>query len=193
MKNAYECEVRLLNYDFDSLLAKIKALGGEKKLEYDFDDYYFEPKNSTWNTSKNIRVRQWLKPNRPTAIYFSKNTTETIDCIAFKKSVYADGKIKLFEGDLKTCFSILDDLEYIKTITLEKRNGQVWNLPNLNFEIILEHVSDFGWSGELEVSGLEQKKTKQEIERIVQLLELTQEQISFKSMSELFLEKQISL
>ena len=193
MKNAYECEVRLLNYDFDSLLAKIKALGGEKKLEYDFDDYYFEPKNSTWNTSKNIRVRQWLKPNRPTAIYFSKNTTETIDCIAFKKSVYADGKIKLFEGVLKTCFSILDDLEYIKTITLEKRNGQVWNLPNLNFEIILEHVSDFGWSGELEVSGLEQKKTKQEIERIVQLLELTQEQISFKSMSELFLEKQISL
>jgi predicted adenylyl cyclase CyaB len=189
MQNDYECEVRLVDYDFDSLLAKIKNLGGYKKLDYEFDDYYFEPINLSWGNSENLRVREWHKPNdRPIAIYFSKNKIESIDGISFKKSEYLEGKLKLFSGNLDTCFSILNDLGFKLVTKIEKRQGQVWVLPDKS-QIILEYVNSFGWSGELELDGSDPNETKQKIENILQMLKINRDNISFKSMIQLFSER----
>jgi predicted adenylyl cyclase CyaB len=190
MSNLFECEVRLLNYNFDKLIKRIDELKGYKKLDYEFDDYYFEPISGDWSEGRNLRVRQWLKPtDRPTAIYFSKNETQTIEGLSFKKSLYPDGKLQLYTGELETCFSILRDLNFQQKFKVEKRQGQVWVLPDHGFQIVLEYVNNFGWSGEVELDGANPSETKKEIDKILEALELTQENITFKAMSELFASK----
>lgn len=190
--NNFECEVRLINYDQVKLLDRIKELGGYKKMDYEGDDRYFEPKSGEWDRSKNLRLRKGYNVSSPSAIYFSKNKTKTIDGVSFKQSEYEEGKIKFYSGDENTGLEIIDDLGYQEVARIIKTDCQIWFLPEHNFQVIIENVKDFGWSGEIEFDGNDVQLVKKQIDEVLSVLGLDKSQVSFKSMLELFLDKNSS-
>ena len=74
MASKYECEVRFLIKDIDKFRKRIHELEGTVRFPYEFTDYYYMPKHGKWDpVLKNIRIRVWNYPEKPTVIHVDKN------------------------------------------------------------------------------------------------------------------------
>lgn len=189
MASLFECEVRFIIEEIDAFKKRLRELEAELVFDYEFTDYYFEPKQDKWNpVEKNIRIRKWKTPQKPTTVYFVKNKIIKIDKIKFKRALYLQGKVPLFEGDLETCKSLLIDLGFKSWFTLKKEKSSIWKLPKYNFYTINEYIPGLGWWGELEFEGKDPNKAKKQIERALKLLEIPLHLVTHKPISAIFIE-----
>ncbi|MHC4436715.1 MAG: hypothetical protein ACYS3S_05100, partial [Planctomycetota bacterium] len=75
-----------------------------------------------WNpVEKNIRIRQWIQPEKDSIIYIVKLEIISIDGLQFKRSLYPEGKLPLFTGPLDTCRILLGDLGFEFWFSLRSR------------------------------------------------------------------------
>lgn len=196
MKNSkrtqqFETEVRFFIQNINEFKKRIDLIGGKLLNEYSFIDYYYFPKNKIWNLMrKSLRIREWRKPQKPTAIWLSKQKIEAVSGFSFKRSIYPEGKIKLFEGKVSFCKQILDDLGFKHICTIDKKQGLAWRLNKEGLEFCTEKVDQLGWTGEFELDGTNTKIIKKMIRKYQKLLGLSLDQMSSKPLAVIFEEKQ---
>lgn len=190
MASDYECEVRFEIKDIDTFKDRIKLLEGALIFDYSFYDYYLIPINQRWDPlEKNLRIREWKYPARPTTLYFVRNEILNIEGLKFKRAVYKAGKVPLHEGDLEECRSIAQDLGFKPWFTIRKEKAHFYGVSKYHFKTIAEYVPELGWTGELEFEGQDPSKAKANIEKCISLLNIPIENINFKPISVIYAEK----
>ncbi|MAG08001.1 hypothetical protein CMO89_00870 [Candidatus Woesearchaeota archaeon] len=190
MASLFECEVRFTIEDIKSFEDRLKELEAKLVYPYEFTDYYFRPVKEKWNlVEKNLRIREWKSPQKPTTIFFVKNEVISLGDIKFKRALYPDGKVALFSGELNICRSLLRDLGFEPWFSVRKENASMWDIPKYGFKTVAEHIEGLGWSGELEFEGEDPKKAKEEIEKALNALKIPKDLVSFKPISAIFAEK----
>ena len=190
MASSFECEVRFTIKDIKVFKRRLRELKARLLYPYAFTDYYYHPVNEKWNPlQKNLRIREWQKPKRPSTIYFVKNEIVKIGGIKFKRALYPEGKTPLFAGSTEACKSILIDLGFKPWVTVKKEKALFWNVHRYGFKTIAEYVKGLGWTGELEFEGKNPKRAMTEIKKALSILGIQPELVSFKPISVLFAEK----
>lgn len=190
MASLFECEVRYVIENIEVFEKRLKKLGAKVLYTYEFTDYYFRPVNFKWDPfEKNLRIREWQTPKKPTTIYFVKNELVSMEGIKFKRALYSQGKVALFSGDLNVCKSLLEDMGFELWFVIKKNKAKMWELPKYKFKTAVEYIEKIGWSGELEFEGEDIKKAKTEIEKALKILEIPKKSVSFNPISIIFAEK----
>ncbi|MBN1502212.1 hypothetical protein JW930_01600 [Candidatus Woesearchaeota archaeon] len=186
MASRYECEVRFFIKDIEKFRDRIKELGGIVKFPYEFTDYYYLHRNEKWNPIlKNIRIREWSYPRKPTCIYLTKNEIKETKGIKFKKSLYKEGKLPLFSANIKECKEVLHDLGFLPWITVIKKECKLYEVPK-KFITIEEYIPELGWTGELEIEGDNITSASEYIRKSLDLLKI--KEYTYKSISSLVAE-----
>ena len=181
----FETEVRFFIQNIDEFKERIALVGGKLLNDFSFVDYYYAPKNKSWNPLNNsLRIREWRNSNKSTAVWLSKQVIETVDGLSFKRSLYPEGKIKLFEGELDYCKEILNDLGFEPICIIDKKQGFAWRIDvgEQAFEFCTEEIDQLGWTGEFELDGTNTKAIKKLIQKYQELLGLSINQMSSKPM-----------
>lgn len=187
----YEAEVRFLIDD----VGKIRRIIDQHQLncirEYAFVDHYFQPIFQDWNPStQTIRIREWSQPRLETAIWLTKEEVIIEDDIACKRSLYLEGKRKLFTGSILECREVLGDIACKPWFTIVKNRGSVWQSDDTQIEFCIEETDLLGWTGEIEVEGTHIGLIQETITRHQELLELSDDQLTYKSIAALVAEKE---
>ena len=190
MASKFECEVRFAIGDIEEFKKRLAELDAKLKYPYEFTDYYYAPENEKWDSlEKTLRIREWATPQHPTTIYFTKNEIVSIGDVQFKRALYPQGKVPLFSGDVEMCRALLADLGFTSWITIKKERASHWELPRYGFETVAEYIAGLGWSGELEFEGEYPEKAKENIEKALDILEISRDMVSFKPISVIVAEK----
>ena len=101
-------------------------VGGKLNFKYEFDDYYYQPALKSWDPIRKIlRVRHWHSPKKTTTVYFVKNDVLKIGKLKFKRSLYPEGKLPIFSGDLKLCKELLKDLGFKEWLIVKKKRAEI--------------------------------------------------------------------
>lgn len=189
MASLFECEVRFPVVDINIYKKHILGLGGKLVYRYEFDDHYYYPGPGIWNpVEKILKIRRWLKPRKPTTIYFAQNRVIEKNGLKFKQSVYPEGKLPLFSGELNRCQEILRDLGFKKWFTIKKRNAEFWEVPTYGFETVFEFIPGLGWSGELEEEGKDVQKAKKRLDDELNLLDVDLNKVDYRPISVIYAE-----
>jgi len=189
MATTYEAEIRIFIDNIDDFEEKLNSLDGVVKLEYEFTDTYYKPKEKEWDPNqKNLRFREWHNPiERGNLIYFSKTEFVEKSGIKIKKSLLKEGKLVLFKGDKETAKNLLNDLGFSKWFIIVKKNCKVWFVKKLDAYVMVEFFPELGeWLAELEIEGTNIDKAGENIKNIVDALGV--KKYTFKPMSTIFLE-----
>jgi len=102
MTQPYECEVRFGIEDIEDFQARLGRLGARIAFPYEFVDHYYKPPAGHWNpVEKNIRIRQWIQPQKESTVYFVKLEIISVDGLQFKRSLYPEGKLPLLAGTVE--------------------------------------------------------------------------------------------
>jgi len=190
MASLFECEVRFFIKDIKRFERRLGQLRSKLLYPYEFNDYYFRPTKATWDPlEKNLRIREWKTPPNPTTIYFVKNEIVSIGNTSFKRSLYPQGKVALFSGDLDLCKALLCDLGFKFWFVLKKEKARLWEIPQYGFKTVAEYIKGLGWTGELEFEGENLSKAKIEIEKALNSLNIPRNLVTFKPISVIFAEK----
>ena len=189
----FESEVRFLIPNIDKFLKRVEDLKLKLIRKYSFTDYYFKPNFGPWDSLKqSLRIRVWRQPKRETAIYLTSQEVKQTGKYSFKRSLYPEGKRILFTGLEEKCREVLDDLGFKQVYKIEKKQGLVWQDLKKGLEFCAEETDLFGWTGEIELEGINFAEIKKILARHQQLLQLTDEQITFKSVA-LIIEEKLGL
>jgi len=190
MASLFECEVRYIIEDIQTLERRLKDLGGRVLYSYAFKDYYFKPTGSHWDfLKKNLRIRRWQFPLNPTIIYFAENEVVSIDGVKFKRSLYPQGKVALFKGNISICKSLLKDLGFEECFVVVKKKAKLWEVPRYKFKTAIEYIKGIGWVGELEFEGKNKEKAKRQIKSALKTLGINRKLVRFEPVSVIFKEK----
>lgn len=186
----FETEVRFVIDDVKAFRNRVSDLDAKLLREYSFTDYYYVPKQETWDIQqKSIRIREWRQPELATAVWFTQQEVTEYKGVSFKRSEYEEGKVRLFEGELPKLHRILGDLGFKPSYTIDKKHGWVWEVHEHNLEFCLEEVADFGWTGEIELDGTDFDAILTSIAQHQELLGLRAEQLSGKPLAALVEER----
>lgn len=189
MASLFECEVRFPIVDINTHRKRILGLGGRLVYKYEFDDHYYHPELGTWDSiEKVLRIRYWLKPRKPTTIYFVQNKVIEKSGFKFKRSVYPEGKLPLFSGELDRCQNLLRDLGFKEWFVLKKRKAEFWEIPVYDFETVFEFIPGLGWSGELEEEGQSIQKAKKRLGDELELLGVDLNKVDYRPISVIYAE-----
>ena len=134
MANKFECEVRFRIENIRDFEARLNQLGGNIAYHYEFIDYYYKPVGKQWNpVKKNLRIRDWIKPQKETIIYFDKLEIMSIGDLQFKRSMYPEGKLLLFRNKLSFCKTLLEDMGFELWFSIKKEKARFWEISKHNF------------------------------------------------------------
>ncbi|MBU0980071.1 MAG: CYTH domain-containing protein [Nanoarchaeota archaeon] len=190
MTARFECEVRFPVEDIKAFKEKLVKLGGKVTYEYGFTDHYYRPKGKTWNpVEKNIRIREWKDGKYPTAILLCKNEVISGKDFQFKRSLYEQGKLELFRGDLALCKTLLDDMGFEPWFEVRKEKASLWDVQVKGFNIAIEHIPGLGWTCELEFSGDDPEEAKKRIENAIGILEVPADKLCYEPVSAMYAKK----
>jgi adenylate cyclase class IV len=188
MTQPYECEVRFGIDDIDDFEAKLRHLGARIALPYEFTDHYYKPPAERWDPiEKNIRIRQWIQPEKDSIVYFVKLEIISIDGLQFKRSLYPEGKLPLFTGSLDTCRNLLADLGFEFWFSLRKEKARLWEIPQHNFFTSVEYIEGLGWTAELEFEGDDPQKAGSAIQQALHVLKIPMQKVSHNPISAIYL------
>ncbi len=180
----FETEVRFRIDDIAEFHKTVAKLNVKLIKEYAFTDHYFKPLVGEWNSlEKTLRIRDWRKPDLPTAIYLTKDEVRHEGGFSFKRSVYPEGKKTIFTGTFNECQQILHDLGFHEVYFIEKKQGFVWQDTVQELEFCAEETDVLGWTGEMEIDGSDLEYVKQRIAWHQEVLHLSDEQLSFKPLA----------
>ena len=189
MAQAFECEVRFKIENICDLEARLNQLGGSIAYDYEFVDYYYKPLGKQWNPiEKNLRIRDWINPQKEATIYFDKLQIMSINGLQFKRSMHLEGKLPLFKNKLTICKTLLEDIGFEFWFSIHKEKARLWKIPQHNFYVAIEYIKGLEWIGELEFEGNEPEKAKLDIENALNTLSIPQRLVTYKPISAIYLE-----
>jgi adenylate cyclase class IV len=189
MTQPYECEVRFGIEDIDNFKAKLHRLGARIAFPYEFTDHYYEPPAGRWNLAeKNIRIRQWIQPEKESTILFVKLEIISIDGLQFKRSLYPEGKLPLFKGQFDTCQALLDDLGFKFWFSLRKEKACLWEVPRHGFFTAVEYIEGLGWTAEIEFEGQNPQKAASAIRQALDALQIPGFKVTHNPISAIYLQ-----
>ncbi len=164
-------------------------MGAKIAYPYEFTDHYYRPPAGHWDPiEKNIRIRQWIKPEKESTIYFVKLEIISIDDLQFKRSLYSEGKLPLFTGSLDTCRTLLEELGFEFWFSLRKEKACLWEVPRHGFFTAVEYIKGLGWTAELEFEGIDPQKAGSAIRQALKALKIPREQVTHNPISTIFLQ-----
>jgi len=188
MTQPYECEVRFGIDDIQDFEAKLRHLGARVALPYEFTDHYYKPPAGRWDPiEKNIRIRQWIQPEKDSIVYFVKLEIISIDGLQFKRSLYPEGKLPLFTGPLDACRNLLADLGFKFWFSLRKEKACLWEVPLHNFFTAVEYIEGIGWTAELEFEGDDPQTAGSAIQQALKALKIPMQKVSHNPISAIYL------
>ncbi len=186
----FEVEVRFSIPDIQHFRQIVVDLGCELIKEYSFTDHYYKPISGKWNSlERTVRIREWRTPIKPTVIYLAREEVKSVGDFSFKRSLYPEGKRVLFSGNVDVCREVLQDLGFQLAYSITKKQGWVWKNAQFDLEFCAEESDVLGWSGEMEIEGLDVDYIHERIKRHKKFLHLTDDQLSYKPMAVLLEEK----
>jgi len=189
MTQPYECEVRFGIEDIEDFESRLGCLGARIAFPYEFADHYYKPPAEHWDPiKKNIRIRQWIQPEKESIIYFVKLEIISIDGLQFKRSLYPEGKLPLFKGSLDTCRKLLDDLGFEFWFSLRKEKARLWEVPRHGFFTAVEYIEGLGWTAELEFEGQDPPKASLAIQQALQALKIPRQKVTHNPISVIYLQ-----
>lgn len=151
--NRFEVEVRaFVPENFKNNLVSKGAIISENDT---YEDDYYKPVGQGWDPETiTIRIRRGRKDF--VEVIFSKVGYIEKQGLRIKRSIYPEGKIRLFTGSEKTAKQLLKDCGFEYWFTVKKLYCAVCRLEGVEFE--LENVEDLGWTIEIEGDGTEPEK-----------------------------------
>lgn len=189
MTQPYECEVRFGIDNIEDFEARLGCLGAKIALPYEFTDHYYKPSAGYWDpVEKNIRIRQWIKPEKDSTIYIVKLEIISIDGLQFKCSLYPEGKLPLFTGTLDMCRNLLDDLGFEFWFSLRKEKARLWEVPRHGFFTAVEYIEGPGWTAELEFEGQDPQKAASSIRQALDALQIPMQKVTYNPISAVYLQ-----
>lgn len=190
----FETEVRFSIPDIEKFRKIVNQNNLKLIKEYAFTDFYFKPTIGDWNSlEQTVRIRTWKKPDLETAIYLTKDEIRHEAGFAFKRSLYPEGKKILFKGSVAECKRVLEDLHFKLVYSIQKKQGFVWQNQEKELEFCAEETDVLGWTGEMEIDGTNLDYIKHRIANHMQVLQLEEEQLSYKPLAVLIEEKTASI
>ncbi|MBN2594994.1 MAG: CYTH domain-containing protein [Sedimentisphaerales bacterium] len=197
MTQPYECEIRFEIDDIKDFEARLDRLGARIALPYEFTDHYYKLPAGNWDpVKKNIRIRQWIQPQKDTTIYIVKLEIISIDGLQFKRSLYPEGKLPLFTGPHDMCRTLLDDLGFEFWFSLRKENACLWEVPRYaaqavpcgSFFTAVEYIKGLGWTAELEFEGNDPQKAGSAIRQALSALQIPMQKVTHNPISAVYLQ-----
>jgi adenylate cyclase class IV len=189
MTQSYECEVRFGIDDIEGFQARLCELGAKIAFPYEFIDHYYKPSAGFWDpVEKNIRIRQWIQPEKESTICFVKLQIMSIGDLQFKRSLYPEGKLPLFTGPLDTCRTLLEDLGFEFWFSLRKEKARLWEVSRHGFFTAVEYIEGLGWTAELEFEGQEPAKAASAIRQALDALKIPRQKVTHNPISAIYLQ-----
>jgi len=189
MTQPYECEVRFGIDDIEDFQARLGRLGARIAFPYEFTDYYYRPPAGHWNpVEKNIRIRQWIQPQKESTIYFVKLEIISLEGLQFKRSLYPEGKLPLFTGTVEMCRVLLDDLGFEFWFSLRKEKARLWEVPRHGFSTAVEYIEGLGWTAELEFEGNDPHNAGSAIRQALKALQIPRQKVTHDPISAIYLQ-----
>ena len=189
MTQPFECEVRFVIDDIEDFQARLGRLGAKIALPYEFTDHYYKPPAGNWDPVKNnIRIRQWIQPEKESTVYFVKLEIISIEGLQFKRSLYPEGKLPLFTGPFDTCRTLLDDLGFEFWFSLRKEKARLWEVPRHGFFTAVEYIEGLGWTAELEFEGNNPQKAGSAIRQALKALRIPRQKVTHNPISAVYLQ-----
>jgi adenylate cyclase class IV len=189
MTQPYECEVRFGIEDIEDFQARLGRLGARIAFPYEFTDHYYKPPAGNWDpVEKNLRIRQWIQPEKESTIYFVKLEIISIEGLQFKRSFYPEGKLPLFTGSLNTCRALLDDLGFEFWFSLRKEKARLWEVPRHGFFTAVEYIEGLGWTAEIEFEGNDPQKAGSAIRQALDALKIPRQNVTHHPISAIYLQ-----
>ena len=189
MTQPFECEVRFGIEDIGDFQARLGRLGAKIAFPYEFTDHYYRPPVGNWDpVEKNIRIRQWIQPQKESIILIVKLEIISIEGLQFKRSLYAEGKLPLFTGTVEMCRTLLDDLGFEFWFSLRKEKACLWEVPRHGFFTAVEYIEGLGWTAELEFEGNDPKKAGSAIRQALKALNIPRQKVSHNPISAIYLQ-----
>ena len=189
MTQPFECEVRFGIEDIEDFEARLGRLGAKIALSYEFTDHYYKPSVGHWDPiEKNIRIRQWIQPQKESIIYFVKLEIISTGELKFKRSLYPEGKLPLFTGAFDTCRMLLDDLGFEFWFSLSKEKARLWEVPRHGFFTAVEYIEGLGWTAELEFEGQDPEKAASYIRQALKALKIPRQKVTHNPISTIYLQ-----
>jgi predicted adenylyl cyclase CyaB len=148
-ENKFEIEVRaLVNEDFKE---KMISKGAETSETDTYQDDYYKPTSPDWDPEIiTMRLRKGSGKDF-VEILFSKVNYMEKGGVRIKRSLYPQGKIRIFSGKEKIAKQLLKDCGFEYWFTVKKLSCSVIKFENIEFA--LENVEDLGWTIEIESDG----------------------------------------
>ena len=152
MTAAFECEVRFPIADIDAFHRRLEALGAALREPYAFTDHYCQPRGMRWDPrAQALRIRE-MSPEADSEILLSHVEMTSAEGLSFKRSRFAEGKVRLYAGPLADCRRIVETLGFLPWITVRKQDGCLFDIPGFG-GLVTEHVEGVGWMCEVEQEG----------------------------------------
>ena len=189
MTQPYECEVRFGIEDIEDFQARLGRLGARIAFPYEFTDHYYRPPAGNWDpVEKNLRIRQWIKPQKESTIYFVKLEIISIEGLQFKRSLFPEGKLPLITGPLDTCRTLLDDLGFEFWFSLSKEKACLWEVARHGFFTAVEYIEGLGWTAEIEFEGNDPQKAGSAIRQALDALKIPRQNVTHHPISTIYLQ-----
>jgi len=147
--NRFEVEVRaLVPEDFRNMII---SRGAKIGTNDPYEDNYYKPVSRDWDPEKiTMRLRKSSGKDFVEIIFSNVEYLEKSG-LRMKRSVYPEGKIKLFAGSEKTAKQLLKDCGFDYWFTVKKTYCAVCRHEGVDFA--LENIDGFGWTIEIEGDG----------------------------------------
>ena len=160
----YEAEVRF--FVDENFKEKLEKMGFVVKFEYSFEDLFFCPPDGWKGEGKTLRARNW---GDECEVLFTSVEKVKVGDVEFKRSKYPEGKVKLYEGSLKDCVQLLEDMEFVPCGVVKKEVGYI--MSDGRAEVALELING-RWVLEVEVKGEDPEAAASEIREVARRLGL---------------------
>jgi adenylate cyclase class IV len=153
MTAPFECEVRFLIDDVEVFRRHIATLGGRVRFAYAFTDHYYRPLLGAWDSrTRALRVREHHRPAKLSEVLLTWVDLVQVNGLAFKRSRFPEGKVRLHLGPVGECRAIADALGYAPWLVVRKIMCEFYDIPDVG-ELVAEQVDGIGWMCEVEVAG----------------------------------------
>ncbi len=158
----YESEIRFPISDYETFMDRLKKFEPELLRKHSFKDHILKPSHLSedeaerlWNPSRKVlRVRQWFEPKNTSELLFTAVEVVEEGGVRFKRTIFPQGKLKLFEGSFEHAMTLARELGFEPWFTVYKKVGYLYKLRKLGDKVVcIEYVEGVGWVGELEFWG----------------------------------------
>ena len=195
MGDIVECEIRWKVKRLGLFQSRLKKAGGELKGTYQAADFYYQPQvGDFWHPDEKwIKVREWISPEGAGTVSMSRG-----EVVEWKKNHYTKHippfrKARLYEGDLKDCKAVVDQLGFEPWLHVEIKDGRLWYFPKGKFYLAMEKIEGQGWTGRMNFVGRSPKSIDGIIRRRLKKIHVARRRVRIKQLITMVAEKEGAL